>query len=118
MLKYKYTNTHDVVYQEMSNQVCNKYYLFNHDCCYAQVLLIHLCYIRMSSNVQRYIVSKLHVHSSTSNAHVSLIVRHVCKTFCTPKIIYTYLQLSIYVNYVTFFTKTNYQYISQHLFIV
>ena len=27
MLEFKYTNTHDEVYQEMSNQVCNKYYL-------------------------------------------------------------------------------------------
>ena len=48
-------------YQEMSNQVCNKYSLFNQSCYAIQVLLIHLCYIRVSSNVQGIVLELTYV---------------------------------------------------------
>ena len=53
---------------------------FYHDCCYAQVLLIHLCYKRMSSNVQRYQTHFIFV-GTKSSAHVSINCKRMCKTF-------------------------------------
>ena len=86
----------------MSNQVCNKYYLFNHDCCYAQVLLIHLCYKRMSSNVQRYQKHFTFV-GTKSSAHVSINCKRMCKTFFgTPKIFHSKTIIKNMQSYVSF----------------
>ena len=58
---------------------------FYHDCCYAQVLLIHLCYKRMSSNVQRYQTHFIFV-GTKSSAHVSINCIRMCvKLFGTPQ---------------------------------